>query len=29
LADNEKAGFITGVNFTVDGGMTVEMIYAD
>lgn len=29
LADNEKAGFITGVNFVVDGGMTVKMIYAD
>lgn len=29
LADNEKAGFITGVNFIVDGGMTVKMIYAE
>ncbi|KAF2957977.1 oxidoreductase [Thermotoga sp. Ku-13t] len=29
LADNEKSGFITGVNFTVDGGMTVKMIYAE
>ncbi|MBP1912666.1 MULTISPECIES: SDR family oxidoreductase [Thermococcus] len=29
LADNEKAGFITGVNFVVDGGMTVKMIYAE
>jgi len=29
LADNEKAGFITGVNFVVDGGMTVKMIYVD
>ncbi|HOJ89034.1 MAG TPA: glucose 1-dehydrogenase [Pseudothermotoga sp.] len=27
LADDEKSGFITGVNFTVDGGMTVKMIY--
>ena len=25
----EKAGFITGQNFTVDGGMTVQMIYHD
>lgn len=29
LADNEKSGFITGVNFTVDGGMTVKMIYVE
>lgn len=29
LADNEKAGFITGVNIIVDGGMTVKMIYAE
>lgn len=29
LADSEKSGFITGVNFTVDGGMTVKMIYAE
>lgn len=29
LADSEKAGFITGVNFIVDGGMTVKMIYAE
>lgn len=29
LADDEKAGFITGVNFTVDGGMTVKMIYVE
>ncbi|WP_041082303.1 glucose 1-dehydrogenase [Thermotoga profunda] len=29
LADDEKSGFITGVNFTVDGGMTVKMIYEE
>ncbi|ACS89384.1 SDR family oxidoreductase [Thermococcus sibiricus] len=29
LADSEKAGFITGVNFVVDGGMTIKMIYAE
>ncbi|HBT39946.1 MAG: 3-oxoacyl-[acyl-carrier protein] reductase [Thermotoga sp. 50_1627] len=29
LADDEKAGFITGTNFVVDGGMTVKMIYAE
>jgi len=29
LSDDEKAGFITGVNFTVDGGMTVKMIYVE
>ncbi len=29
LIDEEKSGFITGVNFIVDGGMTVKMIYAD
>lgn len=29
LADDEKAGFITGVNFVVDGGMTVKMIYVE
>lgn len=28
LAD-EKAGFITGQNLTIDGGMTVKMIYAE
>ncbi len=27
LADPSKAGFITGQNFVVDGGMTVKMIY--
>ena len=26
---SEEAGFITGQNFVVDGGMTVKMIYAD
>ena len=29
LADNEKAEFITGVNYIVDGGMTIKMIYAE
>lgn len=29
LADGSRAGFITGQNLTVDGGMTVKMIYAD
>lgn len=27
LADGDKAGFITGTNLVVDGGMTVKMIY--
>ena len=27
LLDREKSGFITGANFTVDGGMTRKMIY--
>jgi len=27
LADSKKAGFITGQNFVVDGGMTKKMIY--
>ena len=26
LLDREKSGFITGANFTVDGGMTRKMI---
>jgi len=29
LADNTKAGFLTGQNIVIDGGMTVKMIYAD
>ncbi|MCC6143769.1 MAG: glucose 1-dehydrogenase [Candidatus Hydrogenedentes bacterium] len=29
LADSSRAGFITGQNLTVDGGMTVKMIYAE
>ncbi len=29
LADGDRAGFITGQNLVVDGGMTVKMIYAD
>lgn len=26
---SEEAGFVTGVNFVIDGGMTVKMIYLD
>lgn len=26
---SEGAGFITGSNFVIDGGMTVKMIYAE
>ncbi len=26
---SEEAGFITGVNFVIDGGMTVKMLYLD
>jgi NAD(P)-dependent dehydrogenase (short-subunit alcohol dehydrogenase family) len=26
---SEKAGFITGQNFVIDGGMTKKMIYAE
>jgi len=29
LLDGERAGFITGVNFVVDGGMTRKMIYEE
>jgi hypothetical protein len=29
LADNEKAGFITGQNLVVDGGVTIKMIYEE
>lgn len=29
LLDRERAGFITGANFVVDGGMTRKMIYED
>ena len=29
LLDREKSGFVTGANFTVDGGMTRKMIYIE
>ena len=29
LVDRERAGFITGANFVVDGGMTRKMIYPE
>jgi len=29
LADDRKAGFITGQNLVIDGGMTVKMIYEE
>jgi NAD(P)-dependent dehydrogenase (short-subunit alcohol dehydrogenase family) len=29
LLDRERAGFVTGANFTVDGGMTRKMIYEE
>jgi NAD(P)-dependent dehydrogenase (short-subunit alcohol dehydrogenase family) len=29
LLDGERAGFVTGANFTVDGGMTRKMIYVE
>jgi NAD(P)-dependent dehydrogenase (short-subunit alcohol dehydrogenase family) len=29
LLDGERSGFITGANFTVDGGMTRKMIYEE
>lgn len=29
LASDEDAGFITGANFVIDGGMTIKMIYAE
>jgi hypothetical protein len=29
LANEKRAGFITGQNLVVDGGMTIKMIYAD
>jgi len=29
LADNQKAGFVTGQNLVVDGGMTIKMIYEE
>ena len=29
LADPKRAGFVTGANLVVDGGMTVRMIYAE
>ena len=29
LLDGERSGFVTGANFTVDGGMTRKMIYVE
>jgi NAD(P)-dependent dehydrogenase (short-subunit alcohol dehydrogenase family) len=29
LLDGERSGFVTGTNFTVDGGMTRKMIYVE
>jgi len=29
LLDGQRSGFVTGANFTVDGGMTRKMIYAE
>ncbi len=29
LADSERAGFITGQNLVIDGGMTIKMIYEE
>jgi NAD(P)-dependent dehydrogenase (short-subunit alcohol dehydrogenase family) len=29
LLDGERSGFVTGANFTVDGGMTRKMIYEE
>jgi NAD(P)-dependent dehydrogenase (short-subunit alcohol dehydrogenase family) len=29
LLDGERSGFVTGANFTVDGGMTKKMIYEE
>jgi NAD(P)-dependent dehydrogenase (short-subunit alcohol dehydrogenase family) len=29
LLDGERSGFVTGANFTVDGGMTKKMIYVE
>jgi NAD(P)-dependent dehydrogenase (short-subunit alcohol dehydrogenase family) len=29
LLDRERSGFVTGANFTVDGGMTKKMIYVE
>lgn len=29
LADGDRAGFITGTDLVIDGGMTVKMIYAE
>jgi NAD(P)-dependent dehydrogenase (short-subunit alcohol dehydrogenase family) len=29
LLDGDRSGFVTGANFTVDGGMTRKMIYAE
>ncbi len=29
LLDKDRSGFVTGANFTVDGGMTRKMIYEE
>ena len=29
LLDGERSGFVTGANFTIDGGMTKKMIYVE
>jgi NAD(P)-dependent dehydrogenase (short-subunit alcohol dehydrogenase family) len=29
LLDRERSGFVTGANFTIDGGMTKKMIYVE
>jgi NAD(P)-dependent dehydrogenase (short-subunit alcohol dehydrogenase family) len=29
LLDRDRAGFVTGANFVVDGGMTRKMIYEE
>ena len=29
LLDGKRSGFVTGANFTIDGGMTKKMIYVE